>query len=606
MSDAPLPARMSLPGVLEPAQVREPESFAATRRAGTSKQSEPGAQDSREPVSHTWLGAILLFAFVLRLGFMLALTPVISGDGCEYVRMGMELRDGKPLTGVFDWPETMYGTFYPALIAVVSHLGLSAEHAAKALVLLFGTGLVLAAFFVARHVYSTRVGYFAAMLFAIFPVFIGLGGSVYNETIYMTLWLGGIFFSLRALDYFRPLDFLLAGIFFGCATLSRPEAFAYPIFILGTAALIAIVRKISFTKLLAGAVLLFGSWLLLMVPYAMFQHRHTGQYRFEGKWNINYTLGHRINSGMPYFKAGLGIDDQLHLVGPLLDSSIYAAYTPYPHGFRDKLRYMGSTIYRNWPMTYEEVFAIDFGGPILVTLVVLGLFGAAWNGARLRHEFVLVMMALSIIVLMATAAHIEHRYAYALPVIALLWAAAGLDFFQGWATRTFASWGESLRPYAAEAGKIAVIGASLLLAGFAFVGVRTDRYFTIERAGYLGIKEAGLWLGGQTPKPNRVFGYEGRVTYYANATVIIFPYADPATTLRYLESRNIDYVVLDSEGARYLPTMGQWFQGGIPDARAHLVYESTQGTEDKIKIYRWDSTATAANHMAQVSEAVKE
>ena len=93
-----------------------------------------------------WLLVILCVAFLLRLGFMLKFTPVISGDGCEYIRMGMELRDGKPLTGVFEWPETMYGTFYPVLIAGVSHLGLSAEHAAKLLALLFGTGLVLLAF----------------------------------------------------------------------------------------------------------------------------------------------------------------------------------------------------------------------------------------------------------------------------------------------------------------------------------------------------------------------------------------------------------------------------------------------------------------------------
>src|SRR5258708_3995779 len=196
------------------------------------KMNTGGREESHSPISYKWLLVILLVAFVLRLGFMLRFTPVISGDGCEYIRMGIELRDGKPLTGSFDWPETMYGTLYPVLIAGVSKLGFSAEHAAYLLSLLFGIGLVLAAFLLARYVYGTRVGYFAAALFAVFPIFIGLSGSVFNETIYLTLWLFGIYWSIRALYSYRPTDFFLAGVLFGLSTLSRPEAFAYPLFII--------------------------------------------------------------------------------------------------------------------------------------------------------------------------------------------------------------------------------------------------------------------------------------------------------------------------------------------------------------------------------------
>src|SRR5204863_9517571 len=191
---------------------------------------------------------ILCVAFLLRLSFMLKSTAVISGDGCEYIRMEMELRDGKHLTGVFEWPETMYGTFYSVLIAAVSHLGLSAEHAAKLLALLFGTGLVLLAFLLAKHVYGERVAHYVAALFSIFPVYVALSGSVFNETIYLTLWVAGIYWSIRALDSFRARDFLLAGMFFGFSTLSRPEAFAYPIFIIGATAIVALFRRADWLK----------------------------------------------------------------------------------------------------------------------------------------------------------------------------------------------------------------------------------------------------------------------------------------------------------------------------------------------------------------------
>ena len=568
------------------------------------KMNTGGSEESHSPISYKWLLVILLVAFVLRLGFMLRFTPVISGDGCEYIRMGIELRDGKPLTGSFDWPETMYGTLYPVLIAGVSKLGFSAEHAAYLLSLLFGIGLVLAAFLLARYVYGTRVGYFAAALFAVFPIFIGLSGSVFNETIYLTLWLFGIYWSIRALDSYRPTDFFLAGVLFGLSTLSRPEAFAYPLFIILATCIVAVFRKISLLKALRGAALLFGAWLILMAPYAAFQHRHTGQYRFEGKWNINYTLGNRIDAGMGYFQAGFTMDDKLNMVGPLLDSSIYAAYTPYSRSLPTKLGYFAHAIRRNWLATYDELYSVDIGGPVTILLVVLGLFGRPWSARRLGHEFILMVMAISIVFLLLTAAHIEHRYAYPLPVIFLLWAAAGLDVFRDWIVRTVSLMAAAVRPLAGYAAQIALVFACVLLVGFCLVGMRTDWFFMIQQKDFLGIKEAGQWLGAQAPKTKKMFGFEGRVAYYADATIIIFPYADSATALRYLESKNVDYIVLDSLNIRNMPTMGEWFIRGVPDRRAHLIFESGQGTKDQIKIYRWDGNKTAK--VLASSQAVKE
>lgn len=562
------------------------------------------AKESRTPVSYKWVVAILLVAFALRVGYMMFFTPVISGDGCEYIRMGMEIRDGKPLTGSFDWPETMYGTLFPVLIAGVSKLGFSAEHAAYLLSLLFGTGLVFAAFLIARHVYGTRVGYFAATLFAIFPIFIGLSGSVFNETIYLTVWLFGIYWSLRALDSYRPRDFLLAGVFFGLSTLSRPEAFAYPVFIIVATGIVALFRRISLLKALRGAALLFGAWLVLMAPYAAFQHRHTGQYRFEGKWNINYTLGNRIDAGMGYFQAGFTMDDKLHMVGPLLDSSIYAAYTPYSSSLPTKLSYFAHAIHRNWITTYDELYSVDIGGPVTILLVVLGLFGLPWTERRLRHEFILVVMAISIVFLLLTAAHIEHRYAYPLPVIFLLWAGAGLDVFHDWIVRTVSSWGSVVRPFANFAGRTAIVSACLLLLIFSLVGMRTDWFFMIQQKDFAGIKAAGQWLGAQEPKSKKMFGFEGRVAYYADATIVIFPYADSTTALRYLETKNIDYIVLDSLNVRNMPTMGEWFTKGVPDPRAHLVFDTGPGTKDEIKIYRWDGNNS--HGVLASSQAVKE
>jgi hypothetical protein len=341
----------------------------------------------------------------------------------------------------------------------------------------------------------------------------------------------------------------------------------------------------------------------LMIPYVVFLHAHTGQYRFEGKWNINYTLGNRIDSGMGYFQAGLGVDDKLQLLGPLLDSSLYAAYTPYPHSISDKLRYFGRAIHRNWPTAYAEVFSVDFGGPVTMFLVVLGLFGAEWSVRRLRHEFILVVMALSIVVLMLTAAHLEHRYSYPLPAVVLLWAGAGLEAFHRWVKQTISGWGEQARSFSRVAAGAVVAGVCLALIVFSIVGVRTDFYFMIQGHDYLGVKQAGVWLASHDSGPKRIFGFEGRVAYYSGGTNIIFPYADSATTLRYLDSKNIDYIVLDSMDVRSVPTLGQWFTNGVPDSRARLIYESTEGSStDRIRVYSWDGSRISKNATSSRTE----
>ena len=213
-------------------------------------------------------------------------------------------------------------------------------------------------------------------------------------------------------------------------------------------------------------------------------------------------------------------------------------------------------------------------------------------------------MAVYIVFLLLTAAHIEHRYAYPLPVIFLLWAAAGLDVFRDWVVRTVSSWGEALRLFALPAGQAMAGVLCAVMVLFSFVGMRTDWFFMIQQKGFLGIKQAGQWLGSQGPKTKTMFGFEGRVAYYANATIIIFPYADSATAVRYLETKNVDYIVLDSLNIRNIPTMGEWFTKGVPDARAHLVFDAGQGTKDEIKIYRWDGSSTAK--VLRSAQAVKE
>ena len=49
----------------------------------------------------------------------------------------------------------------------------------------------------------------------------------------------------------------------------------------------------------------------------------------------------------------------------------------------------------------------------------------------------------------------------------------------------------------------------------------------------------------------------------------------------------MDFVVLESQYAKAIPTIGQWVAHGIPDKRAHLIYDDGNASGNRVLIYSW-------------------
>jgi hypothetical protein len=105
----------------------------------------------------------------------------------------------------------------------------------------------------------------------------------------------------------------------------------------------------------------------------------------------------------------------------------------------------------------------------------------------------------------------------------------------------------------------------------------------------LAARDAALWLAHYEPGPKRIAVRHAMIPYYAKGTLIGLPYGDPEATMRYVAAKNVDFVVLESEYPRELPTIGEWIAHGIPDAHARLVYDRTNASGDRVVIYRWQT-----------------
>jgi hypothetical protein len=335
---------------------------------------------------------------------------------------------------------------------------------------------------------------------------------------------------------------------------------------------------------------MFGIFMAIALPYLTYLYAHTGQLRMEGKWNINYTIESRIQAGMDYDHAAYGVGATADDSGPLLDPGHFAAYTPFRHGFREKVRYLASAVRANRHDVSWELQSSMLGNPAVFVLIIIGFFRKAWPQRRLLNEFVLLTMALSIVILIATAQHVENRYLFALVPILIIWSARGIQELGEWTAELVSALRTRLLPGPA------LLSAGVQMAAIAAVAVLSLRgssslfEFYIQKPLFVPAKQAGLWLGSLQAGRKAVATFDSRIAFYSDAVFVQIPDADPATALRYLASKNPDFIYVDNIYLKSNPIVEEWLAHGIPDGAAQLIYQTKRETkegDDIIRIYRW-------------------
>lgn len=237
---------------------------------------------------------------------------------------------------------------------------------------------------------------------------------------------------------------------------------------------------------------------------------------------------------------------------------------------------------------YDYFTARAIGFPLLLGLVVLGLFRQPWNNRRIGREMVLVVMAGSVAFVVATSAAGAFRYFLPIVPLLLLWASKGLDELRQWIMHweLLRNKRSSHRHLYATALQLCALAPMITLSSH---GVAKADLFAYEHsATAIAERDAALWLAHYDPGPKRIGVRYAVIPYYARGTLIGLPYGDSEATMRYLVRQKVDFIVLESDYVQQLPAIEKWLADGIPDARARLIYDRTNSSGERVVIYRWD------------------
>jgi 4-amino-4-deoxy-L-arabinose transferase-like glycosyltransferase len=551
------------------------------------------ASNVSERLAGKWLlPGFVVLALVVRIAWAAAHGLSIEQEGAEYARIAENLLAGKGYVGMFNnGTQLNFPPLYPLLIAAVSLLVGSAEVAARAINIGLGAAMVIAVFKLAELVHGRRVAIAASVLAALHPVLIAGSASTYAEATYLPFMVFALLYLVRWVIDRRVSASIAAGALLGVAYLIRPEAFLLAgLFVVGGLAASAFVAERRRT--LVGSLALLVSFGVVAAPNIAFLTYHTGKLRIEAKGTLAYQWGHKINQGMSYSEsiAGIGPDlsDQGVFMRPNLDVIRSTSYT-----LQEYAAFVARAAKRNVaPILRAVTGDASFGSPFLFALVVLGVFATPWSRQRLLLDGCLVVYALMFALVLLTVQELWFRYFYAILGMLLFWAAKGADDLGAWGRATVGSIVD--RPAAARrAGEGLKWLAILVVLGVSSWYISSVDQF--EESLKPARKEAGLWLARQQPPPARVMGFDLQVPFYSGADLIFLPYADSDLALRYVASRNPDYIVLIGGSPGGLPYTGRWFADGIPSPNAKLVYDQAKPGNERIKIYRWSPSAAVTN-----------
>jgi 4-amino-4-deoxy-L-arabinose transferase-like glycosyltransferase len=522
--------------------------------------------------------AIVVASVVLRVA-LLRTDRIVRWDEPDYLILGKHLFTGQGYT-VSGRPELHYAPLFPIVTGLLYPLTHDMKLNSDLAYVLFGTLTLLPFYWLARRLFGLRIAWMATAFLCLFPALTAgvLFWGTMLEPLYLCLLFTGLCAIWAAWEEGSLRAYLAAGISFGLAYLTKPEAvvdFGCMLCLLALGNLARHRRAVRtphtrgrVTKgTLAGLVTAAVAFALVISPYIFFVYRYTGRIMISGKLGVTYVAG----QGAVEHDPGL-YDRALSRLDEAGEEIIWFSQDRFKYQVWDYIKADPPAFLRRiWQNanTLESVLFTRQVFPFyLLALVSLGWFAAPWDRRRAVKEGFLLTAALPVLIFLPF--HIELRYfAPALPIL-VLWVAKGIAALADWLQATWASL--RLRGPAARVGT--ALGSVLFVLLVLYFLVLQP---LVLRDGLAGMnpshREAGLWLKAHTSPEAMIMSRDTEVPFYAERRWAATPNEEYPRFIEYIRKRGAQYIVIDEREAKVIrPQLAFLLDADSPPPELKHVY----------------------------------
>jgi Dolichyl-phosphate-mannose-protein mannosyltransferase len=497
-------------------------SGAAVLRPEPDEPTGTAARGPRDRVRLIVLAALVV-GFALRLAIGLT-DDAASTDETAYAQSGESLvaGDGFARDG---HPELHFPPLLPLAVGLADGIVDDPHTGVVALTVLSSTALIVPLSLLGRRVAGPVAGAITAWVAALMPGLCTMPQirGTGSEAEYTLLVVSAVWIMVSAADRVgraRLVRIAGSGLLAGLAYLTRPEGLfvAIP---LGLAVVAPAVRDRRTGAGVAPTAAAIGAFALplaaCVVPYAAYQHAHTGSWQLSGKaQDASIEAWQAVARGDRSARNAILYDlDETGLAFSAEYSSLTALARDDPAGHRAIVR-------TNADQLGDAVWDRSL---IPAPLWLLAAFGA-WAGRRSRTVWLLLAVG-ALPVVTALVFFVQQRYLLVTLAFATVMIGVGIArlprpsrLFVAGLAATLAAWG-------------AVVSFRGDVAGWWHPVEQTEQ------------RLAGEWLAGNTAPGDRVMTRSMIVDYYAERTAVALPHAPLADVLRFADHYGARYLVAD-------------------------------------------------------------
>ena len=509
-----------------------------------------------------WAAAIRLFALAQP-------QRMVWGDEPFYLWLGRNWLTGQgySFTGYSDVHHTpMYpllsGLFYLLTrnVAEIARAGsglvigqvMGMELASDICYVLFGVLLVVPVYLLTRDMYGRGAAVVSAGLVAIYPAISTaplFWGTLTEPPYYFFVYMG-LFMVLLAMRGGRLWAFFLAGMFFGLAYLTRPEAVAY---VAVGGAVIALVRLFE-KRLLKRAtwvslVIYLTGFLLFFLPYVYYVYRETGSWMVSEKAGVTFVtcIGLSESNTAAFDQATWGLDSTGLEV-------FFFSRESYHVNMIDVIRAYPSQfvqlVSRNVRRFVSGLLSMELFSYYLLPLMGVAFFKTAWDKRRAKGELLLLVSLTPVLVFLLF--FIQDRYIATLLPTLVIWLGLGTYELGAWLRDTATSLLEPRELRRLWRAALTALPALLLILLLVLLQPRVIAQYTSTGSFRSEHRTVGLWLRDNTPPNSVVMSRYPAIAFYADSRWEPTPNASITRVLRYARANGVNYFVLDELEARDL------------------------------------------------------